>query len=105
MTDIQSKFLNIVLKTQIQSQMAEFSVYYVIKKGDLWIGTSTGGVDRYNISGGNIYHSTHNSQDSTSISDNRITAIYEDSKNNIWVGTQHGLNFYNSTTKKFKGSS
>ena len=42
------------------------------------------------------------SNDKTSISNNRIRYINEDSKGNIWLGTSYGLNKYNPKTEKFE---
>ncbi|MCF6240159.1 MAG: hypothetical protein L3J74_02290 [Bacteroidales bacterium] len=37
-----------------------------------------------------------------SISNNNINCIYEDENNCLWIGTQNGLNKYNSETKEFE---
>ncbi len=70
-------------------------------RGDLWIGTSAGGVDRYVLTANRFLHNLHNEQDSSSISDNRITALFEDNNGWIWVGTRNGLNHYNPSSGEF----
>ena len=61
-------------------------------KGDLWIGTANGGVNRYVISEDKFYPYLNSFDDPLSISDNNITALFEDSDSNIWIGTNSGLN-------------
>ncbi|MBN1184433.1 MAG: hypothetical protein JXB49_19230 [Bacteroidales bacterium] len=46
------------------------------------------------------YYSVQN--DTFSLSDNLITDLYEDSKYNLWVGTNKGLNLFNNETNNFK---
>ena len=36
------------------------------------------------------------------ITDSKITALFKDSKNNIWIGTENGLNMYNKDEGIFK---
>lgn len=61
-------------------------------EGFLWIGNGVVGLMKNNS------HTTirylHDDNDSTSISDNKINAIDQDSAKNIWIGTHHGLNRY-----------
>ncbi len=63
------------------------------KYGNIWVGTFGGGLHKVNLSEkGDVsfvrfYHS--NSQ-KNSLCDNRITSLYVDSDNNLWVGTFHG---------------
>ena len=71
-------------------------------KGNLWIGTVRGGVDRYAISENKFYHYIHSENDSTSISENYITTLFEDSFGNIWLGSfSRGLNRFNRDTDNF----
>lgn len=44
----------------------------------------------------------HNPNDTTSISSNKTSMIFEDSKGNIWLATNEGLNLFNKVTSKFK---
>lgn len=61
---------------------------------NLWIGLSSRGLAKYDIRAGKIkfYKSVINNQNS--ISDNHINVIFQDSKNNLWIGTKNGLNKY-----------
>ena len=54
------------------------------KRGDLWIGTSGGGVNRYNPVSKTFVHYL---SDDANKSENQITVLCEDHDSTIWVGT------------------
>ncbi len=99
-------------KTGVFSQsMFRFANYNMLNTGaicallkpdinSLWIGTGYDGVVFYNQHTGRLKQYVH-SDDPSSISDNRIRAIYKDSLENIWFGTSNGLNHYNSAKDTF----
>ncbi|MDA3817761.1 MAG: ATP-binding protein [Prolixibacteraceae bacterium] len=67
--------------------------------GFLWVGTNFG-LNR--LDGYNTINYTNNSEDTTSISANFIKCVYNDSKNNLWVGTiGGGLNLYDRQNNSF----
>lgn len=66
--------------------------------GYMWFGT-TDGLIRYD--GINLYLYEHDPSDSTSISHNSINAIVEDADNNLWIGTNIGLNLFNREKNNF----
>lgn len=69
------------------------------EKGYLWFGTNDG-LNRYDGYTFKIYRNIPNN--SSSISDNYITSIAEDTRGNIWTGTLTGyLNKYEPSTGKF----
>jgi ligand-binding sensor domain-containing protein/signal transduction histidine kinase/DNA-binding response OmpR family regulator len=67
-------------------------------RGFLWIGTRDG-LNRYD--GSKIITYRNNSNDSSSISDNYITSLYEDRHHTLWVGTLNGLNCFNPRLNRF----
>jgi two-component system sensor histidine kinase ChiS len=76
------------------------------KKGELWIGTWGGGLEKaeFNKSKTEIIgfkHFKNNSADNTSISSNIIQAIYEDSKDRLWIGTGLGLDLFDCRNNSF----
>jgi signal transduction histidine kinase/ligand-binding sensor domain-containing protein len=71
---------------------------YEDKQGTLWIGTGSvysddkdktavGGLNRMNKSTGTFTRYKHNPANSNSLISNKVSAIFEDSKGNFWVGT------------------
>jgi len=67
--------------------------------GYIWIGTYDGlnRFDGYNIE--NFSSLTNNPE---SLSGNRITSLFEDSKKRLWIGTDgEGLNYYDLRTERF----
>lgn len=74
----------------------------VDSKNRLWVGT-LGGLSMYDPSSRKYYSYRHNNQDISSLSFNTITAIYEDAKKDLWVGTYSGgLNLLKPGDKGFK---
>ena len=66
--------------------------------GNLWVGTG-GGLKRYGA--GEKLIRTYTISDSSSLSDNDITALYEDSRGILWVGTASGLDRYDRERDAF----
>ncbi|MCG2591084.1 ligand-binding sensor domain-containing protein, partial [Rhodohalobacter sulfatireducens] len=67
--------------------------------GFLWFATHEG-VYRYN--GRTFTHFTHDPEDSTSLSANRVETIYVDQGGTIWIGTfSNGLNQFHPETETF----
>ncbi len=76
-----------------QAGLTSPSVYGVLKvKGYYWVGTFGEGIFIYN-SNNLIKVVQHDPDQTQSLSDNQVRALYEDSSGNIWIGTQNGLNF------------
>lgn len=64
----------------------------------LWIGTEGGGVDVFD----NGVKIRNYSMENKSIPDNRITSVFKDSQNNMWLGTLEGsVLFYNVSNNQF----
>lgn len=55
-------------------------------RGDLWIGTDRGGLDRLDESAGSFEHFFSH------LSHNRVNCISEDDSGDLWIGTDGGLN-------------
>jgi signal transduction histidine kinase/ligand-binding sensor domain-containing protein/DNA-binding response OmpR family regulator len=75
---------------------------YEDKKGILWIGTYGGGLNRYD--GKTFVHFYHQPENTSSLSHNIISALYE-SNNQLWIGTWGGglcnMNLNNFSIKRF----
>ncbi|MBC6999838.1 response regulator [Cytophaga sp. FL35] len=72
------------------------------KSGILWAGTTFDGLYSYNPATGEKEAYRYNSSTQNSISNNHINSIFQDSRNNIWVNTENGLNLFLEETKAFK---
>ena len=78
------------------------------QNGNIWIGTGYGppeyggGLIRFNPSTGEMKRFEHDPANTNSLLDNRVSALMEDEKGTIWVGTyQCGLHQFNPDTEDF----
>lgn len=67
----------------------------------LWIGTSTGGLNRLDRDTERFTHFRHDPADPASLSHNLVVRIYEDRLKNLWVLTGAGLDRLDRKTGKF----
>ncbi|MFC1569618.1 two-component regulator propeller domain-containing protein [bacterium] len=75
---------------------------YEDKKGDIWIGTQGGGLNRYDKNTDSFVSYQHDPNNPNSISSDIVTSIYEDREENFWIGTWGGgLNRYLRETDTF----
>jgi ligand-binding sensor domain-containing protein len=72
----------------------------VDKKGKIWLGTDGGGLASFDTKKERCLRLEHKINDSLSLSNNSITSLYQDSEENIWVGTNYGLNKIDAATGK-----
>lgn len=71
-------------------------------KQGLWIAHSTTGVDRYDTLKKRFIHYRHDPKHpSESLLSDDVLSLYEDRKENLWIGTLLGLNLFNRKTNKF----
>ena len=83
---------------------------YEDRAGTLWVGTGMafsnnpeGGLNRFDRKSGTFTTYLHDPNDVTSLLDNAVRTIYEDSKGNFWVGTRsNGLHLMNRATGSFE---
>jgi signal transduction histidine kinase/ligand-binding sensor domain-containing protein len=74
------------------------------KTGDLWFENSNPSgqfLVHFEISNSHFELYANNQHDSNSLSSAKINAIFEDSRNNLWIGTDDGLNRFDRNTKIF----
>jgi signal transduction histidine kinase/ligand-binding sensor domain-containing protein len=84
---------------------------YVDKSGTLWVGTgfpwdaesSAGGLNRYHPEDGTFTRYLHDPEDSTTLINNKVRSILEDSRGNFWIGTVgDGLHLMDRENGTFK---
>jgi len=68
------------------------------KKGFIWIGTENG-LFRYD--GYSFYRYIRDKDLKGSLSNNHVNVIFEDSAENLWIGTNHGVNLFNKNLNNF----
>jgi ligand-binding sensor domain-containing protein/two-component sensor histidine kinase len=75
---------------------------YEDSKNFLWIGTYTGGLNRYDPHSETFERYLYDPLNPNSISSNKIRSITEDFNGNIWIGTRDaGINRFNYNDEKF----
>lgn len=79
-----------------------YAAFLESKDGTLWAATYWDGLYYYNPKTQKKGYFRYDGQDSTSISSNVINGIFQDSKENIWITTENGLNLYQPTSNDFK---
>ncbi len=81
--------------------LSQSSVFAILQdsEGYMWFGTNDG-LNKYNGYEMTVYK--HNPEDSSTVSGNNISYIYEDKSNNIWIGTTGaGLNRLDKENDRF----
>lgn len=70
------------------------------KNGMLWLGSSGEGIFKYNSLDFKNYKKESRSNEN-SLNSSFVHTLYQDKNNNIWAGTQKGLNVYDRNLDKF----
>ncbi len=82
---------------------------YLDTEGTIWVATgmpwtpdNNGGLNRYDPDTDSFERFMHDPGDSTTLSNNKVRAMFEDSKGNFWVGTaRDGLHLFDRANKTF----
>ena len=67
-----------------------------------WIATWGGGLEKFDRRRETFTHHQHDPQDPQSISSNTVYDVMQDSRGNLWVSTDKGLNKFDKQTATFK---
>ena len=67
------------------------------KTGQFWIGSMHGLLMHDHLWGRNLVF--QNSENTEVLTSNSIYSVFEDSRSNIWIGTDNGINIYNPERK------
>lgn len=72
------------------------------KQGCIWIGKDQDGIDILDKETGEVRQLRNKPGDERSLQNNTVMVLYEDSNENIWVGTyKKGVSYFNESTFKF----
>jgi signal transduction histidine kinase/ligand-binding sensor domain-containing protein/DNA-binding response OmpR family regulator len=97
--DVKSKqFINQTIAPDLRKLLKETGVYVITKgrKNDiLWLGTFGKGLIRYDTSNKTYQIIGNDNYSDNFLSNNRIRTLLIDKNDNIWIGTQSGLNCIN----------
>lgn len=85
---------------KVEHGLSQNTVWCILQdhKGFIWLGTKDG-LNRFDGYEFKIY--THDTNDPHSIGNNFIRSLYQDSDQNIWVGTDKSLYIFNPETEQF----
>ncbi len=73
------------------------------RTGGVWLGTFGGGLERFDRGTGERVRYAHDTADSRSLSDDRITTLLHDRQGTLWIGTlEGGLNQFTAETGTFE---
>jgi signal transduction histidine kinase/streptogramin lyase len=70
-------------------------------KGALWLGTDSSGLYRFDPATDQLTEYEHDINHPGSLSDNRVNSVHFDRSGTMWVGTQNGLDKFDSKTGTF----
>lgn len=65
--------------------------------GDLWIGTTGGGLNHFDLKSEKFTSFQNNPKDKKSIIGNYISTLFRDSYNRLWIATTEGVNYIDLT--------
>ena len=87
----------------LSDDINQTTISSIIKDDDgmLWLGSSGDGVFKYNSLDFEIYKKEAINNEN-SLNSSFIHTLLKDKNNNIWAGTQEGLNVYNRDKDKFR---
>jgi signal transduction histidine kinase/ligand-binding sensor domain-containing protein len=71
------------------------------ERGDFWLSTSGGGINKLNPNTGIFTHYQHDPKNSQSLFSDNVGIIYKDSESNLWVATDDGLDRMDRNTGNF----
>tara|TARA_R110002049_G_scaffold9962_2_gene49682 strand:+ start:60401 stop:64351 length:3951 start_codon:yes stop_codon:yes gene_type:complete len=79
-----------------------YTCFFEDNDGIFWAGSYSEGLFYYNPKTKEKGHFVQDSKDASAISNNHINGIFEDTKKNIWITTENGLNLLDNSKTKFK---
>jgi signal transduction histidine kinase/streptogramin lyase len=88
---------------QNEHSLSNNSVFpiYEDRSGTLWVGTYSGGLNKFDLTTKTFERFTNNPKNQKSISNNMVLSLYQDRSGTLWIGTLGGLNRFDLATKTF----
>ena len=103
----QQQFGHIKHQSSVPASLSQDVVMSILEDSNktLWVGTYDGGLNRSINStdrpNDGFEHFKHNPNDPKSLANNSVWAIAQDAKNQLWIGTNKGVDKYNPATGQF----
>ena len=91
-----------IIDNLVSSDNSDVPYFEPDKQGNIWIGSTSDGIFRYNKSAQTIVQYKNDPDDPASIVSNRIYSIHTDALNRTWIGTDTGLCRYAPETDGFE---
>ena len=85
------RFTPMIIDNLVSSDNSDVPYFEPDKQGNIWIGSTSDGIFRYNKSAQTIVQYKNDPDDPASIVSNRIYSIHTDALNRTWIGTDTGL--------------
>lgn len=70
--------------------------------GYLWVGTRQGGLNRYDPQSDTFTRFLHDEQTESSLGSNQVNVLFLDHTNNLWVGTNSGIDRFQRDSQTFE---
>jgi PAS domain S-box-containing protein len=90
-----------VYKLDSQGRTASYLEMVEDRKGALWLGTDSSGLERFDPATGQFTKFEPDINRPGTLSDTRVNSVYFDRSGRMWVGTQNGLDSFDSKTGVF----
>lgn len=71
-------------------------------EGTLWVGVTTGGLNRFNRETGTFEHWRNSPENPRSLNDSTVAVIFEDRYHGLWIGTVKGLDKFEREQGEFR---
>jgi PAS domain S-box-containing protein len=90
-----------VYKLDPQRRIVSYLELVEDPKGALWLGTDASGLQRFDPTTSQFTNYEHDMNRPGTLSDNRVNSVHFDRSGTMWVGTQDGLDKFDSKTGMF----
>ena len=101
-TEVFKRYLNNPEDDNSLSNNFIYSVIFQDSEGFLWLGTYGGGLNKFDIESETFTRYMHDEKNQNSIINDFVFAIQEDTKGNLWIATNDGLEYFDKKTGTFR---
>ncbi len=90
-----------VYKPDAQKRIVDYLELVEDQEGALWLGTDSSGLHRFDPATGKFTSYEHDMDRPGTLSNNRVNSVHFDRSGTMWVGTQNGLDKFDSKAGTF----